>query len=317
MSVAVATSADTPSAPTAREDNARGRGGHRGRGRGRPPRGTDASAVEQRPNSARRGGRRPQGDRGPKPPSEAAVANSNPSATMAASLEPQHPPPTHSDASTRGQPASQPGRGRGGPSRRSNFRGKLTDDAPPEPTPSVSLPQRDAPPHQRQRAPASLSSDADLLTRLTHGLSNPPYLDCLICFNAITPPQPVWSCSPSSDDPSSTSVHCWTTLHLKCAVAWARKSTSWDFLILTQCFDIPCHLQTSKRREKRSSREMKINPASGDAQAATKSGYCSPRHTSVSAVALTTRNLVASALHTGELCSIECLVSKMYLMLAY
>jgi transcriptional repressor NF-X1 len=72
----------------------------------------------------------------------------------------------------------------------------------------------------------------DLTSTLIHALSTPPYPDCPICFAAIHPAQPTWSCSPShntraSDDDSNENVSsqcCWTTFHLKCIRSWASKS---------------------------------------------------------------------------------------------
>ncbi|KAF7289901.1 R3H domain-containing protein [Mycena indigotica] len=55
----------------------------------------------------------------------------------------------------------------------------------------------------------------DLTSRLTAALATYPYPDCPICFNAVHPAQPSWSCSPSIgvlDAPQ----YCWTTFHLKC-----------------------------------------------------------------------------------------------------
>ncbi|CAL1709094.1 unnamed protein product [Somion occarium] len=79
----------------------------------------------------------------------------------------------------------------------------------------------------------------DLTSRLIHSLSRPPYADCPICFSAIHPAQPSWSCSPlipispvtdekeSSGEASRTAETaqcCWTTFHLKCIRSWASKS---------------------------------------------------------------------------------------------
>lgn len=79
----------------------------------------------------------------------------------------------------------------------------------------------------------------DLTSTLTFDLSTPPYPDCLICFSAIRPQEPTFSCSPSipieatataSDDEGQTNTAsvtaqcCWTTFHLKCIKAWAAKS---------------------------------------------------------------------------------------------
>jgi transcriptional repressor NF-X1 len=45
--------------------------------------------------------------------------------------------------------------------------------------------------------PRKPDAKSDSLTsRLTHSLSVPPYADCPICFNAIHPDQPIWSCQP-------------------------------------------------------------------------------------------------------------------------
>jgi transcriptional repressor NF-X1 len=68
----------------------------------------------------------------------------------------------------------------------------------------------------------------DLTSRLTHDLRTPPYLDCTICFNAIRPFEPTWSCSPSTPavttEDSQQAQYCWAILHLKCVRSWASKS---------------------------------------------------------------------------------------------
>ncbi|KAH8097069.1 hypothetical protein BXZ70DRAFT_974531 [Cristinia sonorae] len=80
----------------------------------------------------------------------------------------------------------------------------------------------------------------DLTSTLIHSLKVPPFRDCLICFAAIRPFEPIWSCSsssptsPGSDgekddqkDPVSGNVNaqcCWTPFHLKCIRQWASKS---------------------------------------------------------------------------------------------
>ena len=59
----------------------------------------------------------------------------------------------------------------------------------------------------------------DLTSILIHALSTPPYSDCPICFAAIHPAQPTWSCSPSHDNrtfdgenmENESSQCCWTT----------------------------------------------------------------------------------------------------------
>ena len=68
----------------------------------------------------------------------------------------------------------------------------------------------------------------DLTSSLIHDLRTPPYLDCVICFNAIRPHEPTWSCSPSTPvTPTEDSQQvqcCWATFHLKCVRSWASKS---------------------------------------------------------------------------------------------
>ncbi|KAJ3552619.1 hypothetical protein NM688_g4054 [Phlebia brevispora] len=79
----------------------------------------------------------------------------------------------------------------------------------------------------------------DLTSTLIHSLSTRPYQDCLICFSAIHPAQPTWSCSPllpisSASDGEDVKEKgtgnteapqcCWNTFHLKCVRTWATKS---------------------------------------------------------------------------------------------
>ncbi|KAF7350455.1 FKBP12-associated protein 1-like protein [Mycena venus] len=63
----------------------------------------------------------------------------------------------------------------------------------------------------------------DLTSRLIAALGTPPYPDCPICFSAVHPAQPTWSCSPSIPV-LETQQYCWTTFHLKCIRSWAAKS---------------------------------------------------------------------------------------------
>jgi transcriptional repressor NF-X1 len=69
---------------------------------------------------------------------------------------------------------------------------------------------------------------SDLATTLIHGLCTPPYSECPICFNAILPTQPTWSCSPSfvaRDGKDDANVQCcWATFHFHCVKSWATKS---------------------------------------------------------------------------------------------
>ncbi|KAF8623001.1 hypothetical protein AX15_006593 [Amanita polypyramis BW_CC] len=72
----------------------------------------------------------------------------------------------------------------------------------------------------------------DLTSTLIKSLSTRPYPDCPICFSAILPNHPTWSCSPSTPQVPSASEdgstlvpqYCWTTFHIKCIRSWAEKS---------------------------------------------------------------------------------------------
>nr|XP_031857852.1 uncharacterized protein CI109_006724 [Kwoniella shandongensis]KAA5524924.1 hypothetical protein CI109_006724 [Kwoniella shandongensis] len=83
----------------------------------------------------------------------------------------------------------------------------------------------------------------DLVSRLIRGLKNRPFLECPICFNAITPSQPVWSCLPPDHPPelstpaalalnpitgsTNSSNHytaCYTPFHIDCIRDWANRS---------------------------------------------------------------------------------------------
>ncbi len=53
---------------------------------------------------------------------------------------------------------------------------------------------------RQQRSSRPIPPKEDTLTnRLIHSLRTHPYADCPICFNAIHPLQPIWSCAPSSE----------------------------------------------------------------------------------------------------------------------
>ena len=79
----------------------------------------------------------------------------------------------------------------------------------------------------REKYRVDYASD-DITTRLIRDLRTFPYLDCAICFNAIRPHQPTWSCSPNTPivltEDSQQAQYCWATLHLKCVRSWASKS---------------------------------------------------------------------------------------------
>jgi transcriptional repressor NF-X1 len=115
-------------------------------------------------------------------------------------------------------PRNQPHRS----NRRANFNASLT-----EPSVMVSVPQASRRP-ERSRPPAPQKDD--LTSTLIHAISTPPYPDCLICFSAIYPGQPTWSCSLSmpvvreQEERLDAAQCCWTTFHLKCIRSWAAKS---------------------------------------------------------------------------------------------
>lgn len=113
------------------------------------------------------------------------------------------------------------------------FNGGLSADKPH----STSRPKEQKKPSARKQDYAQPKKD-DLTSTLTHDLSTPPYPDCVICFSAVRPFEPTYSCSPNtsiaaaatdSDGESKaenavTAQCCWTTFHLKCIKAWASKS---------------------------------------------------------------------------------------------
>ncbi|KAJ7039810.1 hypothetical protein C8F04DRAFT_996217 [Mycena alexandri] len=191
------------------------RGGQNANGNPRAPRAQDPNGNPRLQDSNATGQSRPRGDRGDRgnrarpprngngqpPPNE---ANPNPDASHSQNWRAQG----GSDSS-----APAPRRGRG-----SKFNtGLTTDDA------ASSAPN---PPRARQAKPAAPVAD-DLTSILTAALRTPPYPDCPICFSAVHPAQPTWSCSPSLPvlDTASTEEHCcYTTFHLKCVRAWASKS---------------------------------------------------------------------------------------------
>ncbi|EJD05624.1 uncharacterized protein FOMMEDRAFT_165999 [Fomitiporia mediterranea MF3/22] len=86
----------------------------------------------------------------------------------------------------------------------------------------------------RQPAPRKRTKADTLINRLIDSLSISPYADCPICFNAIHPAQPIWSCSPTSSRDSASANDaeivpgdtqcCYAPFHLKCIKSWASKS---------------------------------------------------------------------------------------------
>ncbi|KAG9218189.1 hypothetical protein CCMSSC00406_0010217 [Pleurotus cornucopiae] len=99
--------------------------------------------------------------------------------------------------------------------RRAQFNNTLTD---PVAQPENSRPQ---PAAHVNKARLKKPAGDDLTSKLIYTLSTPPYADCPICFAAIHPAQPVWSCLPSVNDGPSC---CYTPFHLKCIRSWAAKS---------------------------------------------------------------------------------------------
>lgn len=72
-----------------------------------------------------------------------------------------------------------------------------------------------------QRRRSKVPTGDDLTSILTFSLSNPPFPECMICFNRIRPEQHTWSCSPSEEKETQS---CWNIFHLKCIQSWAGKS---------------------------------------------------------------------------------------------
>ena len=101
------------------------------------------------------------------------------------------------------------------------------------PTPRAQSSSSSKPPQtskQKHNRPgkSSRSQPDDLTSTLIKALSTRPYPDCSICFSAIHPAQPTWSCSPSipqvPGDGATIPQYCWNTFHLNCIKSWAEKS---------------------------------------------------------------------------------------------
>jgi transcriptional repressor NF-X1 len=104
---------------------------------------------------------------------------------------------------------------------RRRFAGNLTTAG--SANPSASSPQTS---HVKQARTAERAPEPeanDLTSHLTHLLKTPPYPDCPICYSAVHPMQPTWSCSSDGLDSDGMDC-CWTTFHMKCIRAWASKS---------------------------------------------------------------------------------------------
>ena len=109
------------------------------------------------------------------------------------------------------QDVKPPSSGQSGQWRRSKPADSASKSDAPTPT-SGPNPQR-----RRSKVPTG----DDLTSILTFSLSNPPFPECMICFNPIRPEQRTWSCSPGEEKEAQP---CWNTFHLKCVQSWAGKS---------------------------------------------------------------------------------------------
>ena len=136
-------------------------------------------------------------------------------------------PPQHSQQPPRDRTQQDGGKPKKGSRRAARFGAGLTEDKGGSgPSHSVE--------HTRQSY--ALPEKDDLTSTLIRELSTRPYPDCLICFSAIRPQEPTFSCSPTipivgedEDGKVGSGMHppaqcCWTTFHLKCIKAWASKS---------------------------------------------------------------------------------------------
>lgn len=196
-----------------------------------PPTDGTGTKSPQRNNPPRRN--REQGSLGPRnPPTapQAAGSSSTADGTYGADVRPPQtkrtrPPKRRQQASATNEPQvvdsalTQPKPTSQRPSRRSKFNTALSEPTPlsgdSKLNPQANLPAQVSSKPSRAKPSRSKASPADDLTStLIHALSTPPYPDCPICFNAIRPEQPTWSCS--SSDPSENLQCCWTTFHLKC-----------------------------------------------------------------------------------------------------
>ncbi|KZP23527.1 hypothetical protein FIBSPDRAFT_910249 [Athelia psychrophila] len=115
--------------------------------------------------------------------------------------------------------------------RAAKFNAGLTDASAESGQPAASKPERS------YTYKGATPKAGGLTATLIHALKTPPYSDCPICFAAIHPAQPTWSCSPSQgarvpdengelgeEKETESAQCCWTTFHLKCIRSWAGKS---------------------------------------------------------------------------------------------
>ncbi|KII84629.1 hypothetical protein PLICRDRAFT_117694 [Plicaturopsis crispa FD-325 SS-3] len=177
-------------------------------GRRRPrANGSNAAAAAQgndaSPSSLNTGGTRGRRRRGPQNPRAPPASDANGG---------------HDAAGERADGGVEPKNGRGRGGRRGKFNPGLST---PTSAPSTLEPSRVGEGHRYGGG----GGPDDLTSSLIRALSTAPYPDCPICFAALHPAQPTWSCSPSSSrDNVETAQCCWTTFHLKCIRSWAGKS---------------------------------------------------------------------------------------------
>jgi transcriptional repressor NF-X1 len=120
-------------------------------------------------------------------------------------------------ANSQGQdPTTTPGQRR----RAARFNAALSEPNAPSVTKKADAPAQPSGGNSSRKRTRAPPGD-DLTSILTFALSNPPFPECMICFNPILPGHPTWSCSPKEEKDAQS---CWNTFHLKCIKPWAEKS---------------------------------------------------------------------------------------------
>ncbi|KAJ6590594.1 hypothetical protein DFH09DRAFT_1423405, partial [Mycena vulgaris] len=150
---------------------------------------------------------RPRGDRGKRPPRNGRPQAPDSNTDLNADSARDNSARDNQNWRNHGAEPSAPRRGRG-----AKFNTGLTSGDTASSAPKYSRPK-----------PKPTPIADDLTSILTAALGTPPYPDCPICFSAVHPAQPTWSCSPSIPV-LETQQYCWTTFHLKCIRSWAAKS---------------------------------------------------------------------------------------------
>ncbi|KAJ7627599.1 hypothetical protein DFH06DRAFT_730947 [Mycena polygramma] len=189
----------------------------RGDGQPRQPRADNANGQPRQPRGGDRAGRpqngpgtaendgQPRGNGQPRQPRGAPPRNARPQNGQNADVN------ADSAGNWRAQGTEPPAPARRGRGAKFNT-GLTSGDAASSSVPKAA---------RSRPKPAPVADD--LTSILTTALSTPPYPDCPICFSAVHPAQPTWSCSPSIPV-LETQQYCWTTFHLKCIRSWAAKS---------------------------------------------------------------------------------------------